>query len=126
MTKDDATWLRICYVAVALITSYVFFRTFETIGLENGWADKFDTWYAPVSRLFSLALGGGAVFFYARDQETYEFHLSAVAELRKVTWPTFEDVKRMTLIVAVVVAIFSVILGVFDIVWSKALQTILS
>ena len=43
-----------------------------------------------------------------------------------MTWPTAPDVKRMTLVVCVVVAVFAVILAGFDMIWAKALKLLLA
>ncbi|MCB9228388.1 MAG: preprotein translocase subunit SecE [Deltaproteobacteria bacterium] len=74
----------------------------------------------------ALLAGGGAVLWLRSSISRREYHLSAIGEVRKVTWPSAADTKRMTLVVVVVVAIFSVILTIFDILWSKVLQFILS
>ncbi len=125
MGKDDATWLNICYVACMLMASYVAFKAFETLGVQFSWADRYDQWYPVVSNIGALTLGAAAVFWLRRDEERRSYHLASISEIRKVTWPTLPNTKKMTLVVVVVVAIFAVILSIFDMIWSKALQWIL-
>lgn len=42
-----------------------------------------------------------------------------IGELRKVSWPTMPDARRLTTIVLVVVAITSIFLGLMDLIFSK-------
>ena len=125
MGKDDKTWLNITYLAFGLLVYYVSMLAVETMGLYYGWVEKYDTWYPVASKLLAVAVGAGSALYIYSVEEYKEYHLSTIAELRKVKWPTGEDTKKMTIIVVVVVAIFAVILSVFDFIWSKALQFIL-
>lgn len=125
MGKDDATWLNISYLILAGIFAYVGYKALYTVGLQLGWAERFDSWYPVFTRVVALAVGGLGVLWVRSSEERREYHLAAIGEIRKVTWPTIPDTKRMTLVVVVVVAIFAAILAVFDIAWSKVLQFIL-
>jgi preprotein translocase SecE subunit len=125
MGKDDATWLNICHTGCALLIAYIVFLALDTVGVMTGWADRYDTWYPLVSRIIAIGLGGAAVYSMRSSKDRYEYHLATIGEIRKVTWPSIPDTKKMTIIVAVVVAIFAVILSVFDILWAKVLQIIL-
>jgi preprotein translocase SecE subunit len=124
MGKDDATWMRICYVAFALIVAYVAHKLIDALGVQFGWGERYE-WFSPVHNILALVVGGStAVWMYAKPSRR-EYHLAAVGEVRKVIWPKLPDVKKMTVIVAVVVMVFSVILTIFDVAWSKVLQFVL-
>ena len=125
MGKDDATWLNICYLALAGVVAYVGFKAIYTLGVQFGWTERFDSWYLLFTRMGALTTGALAVLWARSSEERREYHLSAIGEIRKVTWPGVPDTRKMTMIVVVVVAVFAVILAVFDIAWSKALQFIL-
>lgn len=125
MGKDDKTWLNISYLAFGLLVYFVSTLAVETMGLHYGWVERYDSWYPLASKLMAIAIGAGSAFYFNSNRDYREYHLSIIAELRKVKWPTFEDTKKMTTIVVVVVAIFAVILSVFDLLWSKTLQLIL-
>ena len=43
------------------------------------------------------------------------------SELKKVTWPTREHVRNLTILVFVISAIFGVYIGFFDLVWRTVL-----
>ena len=48
----------------------------------------------------------------------------AWSELRKVTWPTREQTRNLTVLVFVVSAAFGLFIGFFDFLWSRVLQLI--
>jgi preprotein translocase subunit SecE len=125
MGKDDATWLNICYVLFALVAAFVGYKAISTMGVQFGWTERYDDWFPLFNNLSAIVLGAASVVWLRSSAERREYYLSAIGEVRKVTWPSLEDTKKMTIIVAVVVAIFSVILSVFDIVWAKILQLVL-
>ena len=43
------------------------------------------------------------------------------SELKKVTWPTREHVRNLTILVFVISGFFGVYIGFFDIVWQQVL-----
>src|SRR5688572_5068383 len=126
MSKDDATWLNISYVLFAIIVAFIAYKAIFTLGLQYGWIERYDEWFPTANNIGGILLGAAAAFWLKSDPERREYHLSVITEMRKVTWPTMESTKKMTMIVAVVVAIFSVILSIFDVAWSKVLQFIIS
>lgn len=125
MTKDDSTWLNICYTLFAGLVAYVVFQAEYTVGVQQGWTEKFDEWFQLVSTISALLLGAGTAYWVRSSVERKEYHLSSIGEIRKVIWPSADDTKRMTIVVVIVVSIFSLILAAFDIAWSKILQSIL-
>ena len=46
------------------------------------------------------------------------------SELKKVTWPTREHVRNLTILVFVISGIFGVYIGFFDLVWTTVLRFI--
>jgi preprotein translocase subunit SecE len=48
----------------------------------------------------------------------------AYSELKKVTWPTRDHVRNLTVLVFVISAAFGVYIGFFDFIWSRVLQYI--
>ena len=43
------------------------------------------------------------------------------SELKKVTWPTREHVRNLTILVFIISAVFGVYIGFFDLVWRQVL-----
>ncbi len=124
MTKDDATWLNVAYIAFLAISGYVGYKALQTLGLQLGWVERYD-WYAAVATLAGAAIGILVTWYLRSSQERHDYFLAAIGELRKVTWPTWPDTKRLTVIVCVVCGIFAVILAVFDVVWARLLRVLL-
>ncbi len=125
MSKDDATWLNVAYVTFLLISAYLAYQAIELVGIQTGWVERFD-WFGYAATVAGGAAGIAAAWFLRSDAERHEYFLSAIAELRKVSWPTWPDTKRMTVVVCIVVGIFAVIVGIFDLIWAKALKSLLA
>ena len=126
MTKDDITWLNICYVACTLVFIYVAWKALQSVGIFTGWSDDYSRWFATVAGSLSVAVGIFAIYYVRNKQENHEYYLASIGELRKVSWPTWPDTKRMTVIVVIVVGIFSAILAVFDLGFAWLLNKIIS
>ncbi|NBX93827.1 MAG: preprotein translocase subunit SecE [Proteobacteria bacterium] len=70
----------------------------------------------------------GAVLVFVillRNRKTNEILEDVVSELRKVTWPTMEDVKKSTIVVMVCILIASGILAIFDLFFGKVVNFLL-
>ncbi len=52
------------------------------------------------------------------------FFTDVVKEMKKVTWPTYEELRESTLIVIVVCAVFTAFIYLLDTVVSKFMQVI--
>ena len=57
----------------------------------------------------------------AAVQRTNTFMQHVRGEMRKVSWPTWEDLRRSTLVITVFVVILGVIIGVMDSLFSLVL-----
>lgn len=125
MQKDDSTWLRTGYSAFALLVAFVFWKMFIQIGLKAGWLERYEAGTRVGSVVLAIACGAGVAWWLASDKGRHEYFLASVGELRKIQWPDWEQTKKLTLIVCVVVAVFSVILTVFDIGWARLLKLLL-
>lgn len=125
MTKDDAAWLGVAYMVFFAIMAYVFYRACETFGIQYGWVERHE-WFSYVAVLVGLVSGGVSTFLMRRDTERNNYFMAAIGELRKVSWPTWPDTKRMTVVVCIVVGIFAVIVSIFDLIWARALKLLLA
>ena len=119
MNKDDSYWLRVAYLAFATIVAYTTWKASGTLGVNTGWADRFEDWYPTVAGIGSVLIAAGATYYLAHSRERHDYFLAAISELRKVEWPTALDTRRMSTVVIIVVGIFAVILAVFDFIWAK-------
>ncbi len=55
-------------------------------------------------------------------QRIRRFIEESIAELKKVTWPTREQVRNLTVLVFVVSAAVGVYIAFFDFVWTQVLK----
>jgi preprotein translocase subunit SecE len=126
MQKDDATWLRTAYSVFALLAAFVFWKLFMFIGLKTGWLERYEAGFNVGSVLAGVVCGVLLTWLITSDKERHEYLLASVGEMRKVQWPDWENTKKLTMIVCVVVAVFSVILTAFDMAWAKLLKLLLA
>ncbi len=71
-----------------------------------------------VSTVIALALTVGLMFYLYRNASAHSFLSEVVIELKKVTWPTWAETKRSTLIVIVFTVLLSMFLWGSDQIWS--------
>ncbi|RYZ76406.1 MAG: preprotein translocase subunit SecE [Proteobacteria bacterium] len=126
MNKDDTYWLRVCYVVFAAIVGYTAWKAIGTLGVQTGWVDRFDDWYGTAAGIGAVVLALLGTWLLIRDRERNDYFLQAIGELRKVSWPSMLDTRRMTTVVVIVVGIFAVILAIFDLIWGKIFGLLLS
>ncbi len=62
---------------------------------------------------------------FAENNRIIRFFKEAVAELRKVVWPTKKQAIRLTLIVIGVVIVTALFLGGFDLIFSRIIRFII-
>lgn len=126
MQKDDSYWLKVAYVAFTALVFYVSTKAITTLGIQTGWIDRYDSIFKFLTTGGSVVIAMLSIFLLARDKKRHEYFLASIGELRKVSWPSINDTRKMTLIVCVVVGVFAVILAVFDLIWAKALGILIS
>ena len=126
MNKDDATWLRVGYVGFAIIVGFVAYMAAYTLSIQMEWQERYYNWIEWAQYGFAALAAVVSYFYISGNKERHDYFLASIGELRKVTWPSFEDTKRMTIIVSIFVAIFSFVLWVFDVIWSKSLSLVLT
>ena len=54
-------------------------------------------------------------------QRSSQFLRDVRAELRKVSWPTWEDLRRSTGVITIIVILIGLLIGVMDLLFSKIL-----
>ena len=73
-----------------------------------------------------LACAGITFVVFLKHPKINSFMDEVISELKKVTWPGREDVVRSTTVVIICIAIASVILASFDVVWGRLMGWALS
>jgi preprotein translocase subunit SecE len=125
MPKDELTWLNIACALTGLIFYYLFTQTFQLVGLETGWNERYE-WFSLAGKLVSGVLALGVVYMLRFNPERKEYYMAAIAELKKVVWPSKDDTRKMTIVVVLVVGFFSIVLSLFDWIWAAALKQLIS
>jgi preprotein translocase subunit SecE len=72
------------------------------------------------------AIGGAIAEVGGWPQRTKTFLQEVRAEMKRVSWPNWGQVKATTLVVLVTVAIFAAYLGGLDYVFTQAVQALLN
>ena len=72
-----------------------------------------------------IAISGVLFFVLIRHPKVNLVLDEVVAELKKVTWPSRDDVVRSTTVVLTCIVIASVILAGFDLAWGKLISFLL-
>ncbi len=72
-----------------------------------------------ISTLIGLVATGVSAYYVLSNKRAMEVSNEIVAELKRVTWPERQETFAATIIVIVTVFIISIILGIFDLVWSR-------
>ena len=82
--------------------------------------------YVTLTTLIALGLTVGLLFYLYRRKDIYGFLSEVVIELKKVTWPSWNETKRSTLIVIVFTVMLSVFLWGSDQIWSYLTDLLLT
>ncbi|MBK6848258.1 MAG: preprotein translocase subunit SecE [Proteobacteria bacterium] len=110
----SSKWVHVIFLVVGLLLAFVAVQTIDWIwGLFGRPIDL-------VVILAGGALAGGATVYVWRQPATFERANEVVAELSKVTWPTRKETKAATMVVIVTAAVASLVLSLFDVIWSWA------
>jgi preprotein translocase subunit SecE len=108
------------YVVLGILTGlfleHVLLAVFGAVGatqpltrpLWNEW-----TW----STVIGLAFAAAVALYLWFQPRAREVSLEIVAELRKVSWPGFQETKAATIAVIVASVIAAALLGLFDVLW---------
>ena len=125
---DVSRFVNLIYVGILILTFVILDKTLVWI-----WA-SFEALqhYAIIGSLVTLttliAAVAAVVFvlYLYRKKEAYSFLSEVVIELKKVTWPSWEETKRSTLIVIIFAFVLSGFIWASDQVWRVVTDYILT
>ena len=86
--------------------------------INNVWARFSPDPSFPLLFSISLLVGGGTAFYFWRQENTRQLAQETVGELSRVTWPTRPELGAATVVVIVTSIVMSIVLGLFDFLWS--------
>jgi preprotein translocase subunit SecE len=111
------------YGAFAVLALLLWITVSKATAVILGWTGLADMALVgsqfTVSTLVGLLTAGAAAYAVIRSPRALEIGGEVVAELKRVTWPERQETFAATIIVIVTVFIISLILGIFDLVWSR-------
>jgi preprotein translocase subunit SecE len=114
----DKKWTNLLFAVAAIVLAWILSKAGDWIWGYFGKPNQM------VVGLAAALIAGVVAWVCWTNEELFELADEVVSELIKVTWPSREEVVNSTVIVIVTTIIASVILGVFDGVWSWATKMI--
>jgi preprotein translocase subunit SecE len=115
-TRIAAIGYVVLAIATGLFLEHVLLAVFGSFGptqpltrpLAGDW-----TWCT----IIGLGLCGATALYLWVNPRTHEVSMEIVAELRKVSWPSFAETRAATIAVVLFSLIAAIVLGVFDVAW---------
>jgi len=123
---QNAKIVSLSFLVGGLLIWFVMGSFFAEMMSISGIRDPLWNTFMPVSRIVALAVAVGVTIYGLKSQKTFGYGLDVVAELRKVTWPSIEEVRAATIVTIVLVIIITILLGLFDFVWGGLTSLIYS
>ena len=106
------------FIIAGLIVWFAMGRFFQEMMTVASFRDPLWNTFMPLSRILGLAVGVGVTAYLFKAVRPHAFAMDVVAELRKVTFPSFDEVRAATIVTIILVIIITTLLGVFDYLWS--------
>ena len=70
-----------------------------------------------LSNLLAMVIAVGVAIWLRRSEKVHTYAMEVGSELSKVTWPTWKDTKRATIVVIVTMMVIACLLGLLDLAW---------
>lgn len=114
-----ARYVNLSFVAIGLVLYVVLGALFTSVIEIFGSSANFAILGSNfrLGQLLAMAASVGIAVALRRNERVHEYAMEVGQELSKVTWPTWKDTKRATIVVIVTTLIISMILGLLDFVW---------
>jgi preprotein translocase SecE subunit len=72
-----------------------------------------------LGHLLGMTVSIATAVMLRKNEKVHAYAMEVGTEISKVTWPTWKDTKRATLVVIVTTVVVSIVLGLLDLVWSS-------
>jgi len=79
-----------------------------------------------LSHLLAMLASIGVAIWLRRNDKVHTYAMEVGSELSKVTWPTWKDTKRATLVVIITTLVIASILGLLDLAWGAVTRAFYS
>ncbi len=84
-----------------------------------------ENWPVGVPDLLAFVIGIATFIVLKRQKKVNEFGLEVINEFSKVTWPTRKETALSTVVIVIMVAIASVLLFFFDVMWGTFTRSLM-
>jgi preprotein translocase SecE subunit len=114
-----ARYVNLSFVAIGLVLYVVLGELFSVVIEIFGSSANFAILGSNfrLGQLLAMAASVAIALTLRRNERVHEYAMEVGQELSKVTWPTWKDTKRATLVVIVTTLVISIILGLLDLIW---------
>ncbi len=113
--KSNQNIVTVFFISVSFLTIFIVYRTIKGImGVANIPDPLEEMIPISLSQILGAVAGVGLFVWLLRHKEYNQFGVDVVKEIRKVTWPTKAETRAGTIVVFVMTAILTVILGLYD------------
>ncbi len=116
-----ARYVNLSFVTIGIILYMVlgsfFSATIELFGSSANFAVLGSNF--RLGHLLAMAGSITVTILLRRSEKVNDYAMEVATEISKVTWPTWKDTKRATLVVIVTTVVLSIVLGLLDLIWSS-------
>ena len=108
----------ITYAVLAVLTGMFLEHVFQLVWKYGGWPDPEllgPEW--TLTTVLGFGVAAVAAVATAMNKTAWQTSLEVASELRKVTWPGWQETKNATIAVIVVSVVVAAFLGTFDLGW---------
>lgn len=124
MEKTNNKIIAVSFIAGSVFVGYV--ASVLIAVLTNTWGAFARIAANPaIQHGVPLAVGAACFAYLILNSKTKSWATDVVNEVSKVVWPSMNDTRSLTIVVCIIILIFSLILSIFDIISSEIVQFIL-
>ena len=121
----NARLVVVSYFVLAVLAGLFIEHLFRLVFGVAGWTDLQivgEQW--TLTTVIGFVIAFGATIAVAMRPNMRQVSMEVVAELRKVTWPTWTETRAATVAVIITTFIVAAILGSFDFAWAEVTKLI--
>ncbi|MBI2341757.1 MAG: preprotein translocase subunit SecE [Deltaproteobacteria bacterium] len=118
---NNARWVNISFVVLGVV-AFLFMRQAADVAWTLLKLPVPSDWPVVPADLIGAAAGVAVFFVLKKNRKAGDFFNEVVAELAKVTWPPKKETLLSTAVIAIMVAICSMIIFGFDTLWGTVVK----
>lgn len=111
-------WIQVSYVFLAAIAWILFYHISDTVWDLAKLPVPVD-WFVSPAKIIAFVIAFAIFVVLARHPKINQFAGEVASELSKVTWPERKETVLSTGVIAVMIAICTLIMLTFDVLWGS-------